>query len=751
MVLFLLSAILLNAVLFYSDQKNKFDLYSDQLDVSIKEFYGEYNELLQEFSGLSYEEMVSKLGEWYTSKESTLTPKEDKMYWMLESTISYGKEYPSYLSQIQTRAEEMNTISIFSKPDSYSSKNIEKTASDYKSLEGITLKMGNGDAVTGFISFQLADYIVLLLIMTVAYQLLAERKKGLWDIVHSTKNGRLYLAIKRCLLLFGTAVLLCSLIYGVNLLLSFHIYGGEEIVNSSLQSIPTFQYCDLKITVLEFLCAFLLVKVGSVFLIGLIIWFILSAIGSLSIGMLSLGLFLAIEYSLFYFLPVQSILNVLKYVNIFSYIDLQQIFVTYLNVNIFSQPIGARTIIIGMLPCFILLFSGACIVVNARKKPKESSSILNKLSELLQGISNFILSHLRVWQLELYKILFVKKGILILLLFLVYQHNAIASGEVFLGREELYFSAYVERIAGPLGAETYQKMSEVKGMIEAEEAKSLELQQQVEQGIITEEEYTMQFSYYGLDALVYKQTAYERLEQKVERVEETSEQVGTTVWVIPEYGYDYLLGKNSYQKHNISALLVMFIVVMMLSTVFVYEKQNQTALLLRSMRQGREYLYRKKELAGICIIVCVFLIGNSTMLITTSNLYGLQNLNAPLQSLDMFKEFPVVMSIGQFLLLLYSIRLVMLLCCMYIVYLISMLMNKEEHAILMNLVIVMIPSVMYTIGIDGFKFIAISNQISAISSMMEVIQNTWAVVPMLGLLVLAVCLRRVGNKIWANK
>lgn len=96
-------------------------------------------------------------------------------------------------------------------------------------------------------------------------------------------------------------------------------------------------------------------------------------------------------------------------------------------------------------------------------------------------------------------------------------------------------------------------------------------------------------------------------------------------------------------------------------------------MLLGSMRQGGGYPYGKKELARICIIVCVFLIGNSIMLITTSNLYGLQNLNAPLQ------------------------------------------------------------------------------KISAISTIMEGITNAWAVVPMLGLLALAVCSRRIGNKIWANR
>lgn len=304
--------------------------------------------------------------------------------------------------------------------NSFSSRNIQKTAEDFLPLSHLTLSVGIDEGITRFLSFRLADYAALLMMIIISWQLLAERKSGLWEIVHCTREGRTRLAVRRCFMLLFSSVVICIFIYGTILLASFWIYGGQNDLNRPIQSIADFQRCSLPVTIREFLLQYGMIKLLSVFLVGMIVWFFLSSFSNLSIGMVILGIFLGIEYSLFYFLPVQSIWNLLKYVNLFSYIDL------------FSYPWGARTFLLLLLPFFLVIVTTGCIAVNTNKKPKESSQLFIRFSSLLHILSNAILGRLSVCMLELYKVLFIKKGILVLILFFFYQYESIIGGKLFM-------------------------------------------------------------------------------------------------------------------------------------------------------------------------------------------------------------------------------------------------------------------------------------------------------------------------------
>lgn len=115
----------------------------------------------------------------------------------VKAQIDYVDTYDEFLENIKVQAENMSSVSIFSKANSFSSRNIEKTLVDYEGLEGTELALGIDEPVTTVMNYELVHYFMLIFIILLVTQLLSERKQGLWSIVHAAPMGRARLAVRR--------------------------------------------------------------------------------------------------------------------------------------------------------------------------------------------------------------------------------------------------------------------------------------------------------------------------------------------------------------------------------------------------------------------------------------------------------------------------------------------------------------------------------------------------------------------------
>ena len=151
----------------------------------------------------------------------------------------YLTGYGNWLDNIQKNKENLLTFSIFNDPNSFSGRNIIKTAEEFEKLWGVELTLGTDGAVDAFMTFRLTDYFLLVELLLIGLSFLEERKAGLWSVVHAAPNGRLRLAVRRALILFGVSVCGVVLLYGTNLTLAFSIYGGIDNLGRAVQSVET--------------------------------------------------------------------------------------------------------------------------------------------------------------------------------------------------------------------------------------------------------------------------------------------------------------------------------------------------------------------------------------------------------------------------------------------------------------------------------------------------------------------------------
>lgn len=165
----------------------------------------------------------------------------DRMcYGLLRNQVEYLLGFSTRLEEVQAQAEHMSSVSIFA-GSPYSQANIQKTASDYRRLEGLEVTPGHDRAVEQVLGVDLSDWLLGAYMALVVSSFLEERKRGLWNLVCASPSGRLGLPVWRlCTValaaLLGSAVLTC-----VELSHAYWMYGGLDELNRVLQSVSLFQ------------------------------------------------------------------------------------------------------------------------------------------------------------------------------------------------------------------------------------------------------------------------------------------------------------------------------------------------------------------------------------------------------------------------------------------------------------------------------------------------------------------------------
>lgn len=109
-------------------------------------------------------------------------------------------------------------------------------------------------------------------------------------------------------------------------------------------------------------------------------------ISNIQFSVTVLAAILIVEYVLFATLPVQSILNPLKYFNLFSYIQTSKLYTQYLNIDLFGYPFGIRTLALWALPFLVALFLFRRAVGAAQSYPAGNRDWLSKFAHLTNRV-----------------------------------------------------------------------------------------------------------------------------------------------------------------------------------------------------------------------------------------------------------------------------------------------------------------------------------------------------------------------------
>ena len=590
--------------------------------------------------------------------------------------IDYLLGYADYLDGIQKQAEIQSQTSLFGKPGSFSRRNLAKTAAEFDALRGVEVAFGRSRGVERWLSFELGDYLHLIAIVLVVLAFLEERKKGLWPIVRSARGGRVRLALTRIGILCAASVMATLLFSAVPFAVSMGVNGGWGGLGRSLQSLASFRTCTLRLSIVQWLGRYFVLKSLSGVLIGLFLWCVLGSITNIQFSLSVLGAVIVGEYALYAFLPVQSILNVFKYFNIFAYVHTSRLYTEYLNVDLFGFPVGIRELALAALVVLGTAFAVLAVLIQRNRRPEGNRDILSRISLHVNRVLDFFRSRLSIGGWELYKSLIFQYGAVILLVVLF------AAGKLSFifyntSSQDRWYLAYVQDMEGPLDETADQYLAHARESIPA-----------------------------GSEDAGALMSALSKVEHRVEQLRERAEQGGYEPWILEDSIYDQTYGPQSRDLQRLNAAAAIILTAFCCAGLFAFERQSGVVFMVRSAKRGRGGLLRRKAALTAVLAAFVWAVVYLRELRTFLDWRQPQTLAAPVQNIDALAGFPIVLTLAQYLVLLYAIRLVMLLCVGFAVLLISRQSPGVQVAYLASAGVLGVPALLTVLGIDVLKWVS---------------------------------------------
>ena len=620
-----------------------------------REYGNAYHRELDALSDLSWEEGLARckiaeqevLENWGSGNNI----QRYEIIRQITSQYEYLLGYEAYLGKIDADAEKLQSVSLFSDPDSTAYQNTVKTAEDFHAMDGMDLSMGHDLAVTEVFADKWADYSIVILICVVCGLFVAERKEGLWPMIYAAPGGRWKLVCKRIGILFAVAWIGSVLIVGSKILLCGWVFHGLGEWDRVLQSIPMFQNVPTPLTIAEFWMLYIAVKALGAFWIGLVLWAVLSAISNLGLALTAAGLLMGMEFACTA-IPSSSMFAVLRYVNVFSYVDFIPVFSRYLNISVFGVLISGGDLVLAILPFLCLIFAGLNVLIVERKHPVSSS---NRLLHWADGMLRKLDPKLP-WCGEFGKLLVKRNGVILLAILAILAIRMEEPPRAYVPYDP-YIQHYQSEFAGPITEDVILELEEAL-------ANAMDTGNQI-----------------GLQTVL-----------------ESAQNAPEGAWILPTALYDAIWSNNLDNYHRRTALITMLFLVLTLAPIGSQERQNNMTVLLTSTSGGRKRLWLQKQLVLLTVTAFVWLMVYGGELIHTLKAYGaFQCLSAPSFSLELFRN-TVAIPLGGMLTLYYGAKLLILLVIGEICFVLSSRCSKNRDAILVCCAILLIPAALAAIG-----------------------------------------------------
>ena len=568
---------------------------------------------------------------------------EYRLFNQLQNEYDTVAAYTDFLDGVQTKATQLAGISIFQNDKTgYDLKNIEATAKVYAGLTATEIDYYPQKGLYTAISYAFTDLILLASMLLLALILVRqERDSGLLSLVRSLPGGRLKTALAKLAAFAASLLVVLTVLYGVNLAYCSASFGLGSL-NRTIQSVPALMRCTMQITVGQYLLRFLLAKWAGAFVMGL--WVMLAAlvakraaagwVGALALPLAMYGIRAAI--------PATSHWNVIKYANMVSLLQTNELLGNYRNLFWFGSPVSLP--LVEWLTAAVLggsLFAGFCAVfAKAQLLPTAKRSLTLPFSHTTRATS--------VPREEGRKLLLMNGAAVFLAVFLAFGIYQGVTSESYLDADEIYYAYYMKHISGPWRTESYNWLTE-QGK---EFAPMLEVQRRVIGGELSSD------ALLAYNSLQQKYTVYQQIVQF--NIQYYLKQ-NPGAWLVYETGYRKLFGFTGTADVQ-DTLLAGLLCALCFSGLFAMERKGGMDEILAATPLGRKYTAKAKLRQSTLIAAGIAFGTVLPHLWQILRDYGLPALLAPAMSISELQAVPKFITLSDLLIFWFICRFAACLC-----------------------------------------------------------------------------------------
>lgn len=577
---------------------------------------------------------------------------------LLEKQRTQHEDFYRKLEEVPKQKEEMLEISIFSDEDSFSYKNIMKTVEDYEKISEVELSEINDYAVDVFLKHDIMYIFAFIIMLFTVISFLDERKKGLWQIVYTCREGRFRLILKRLFILFVVALVTETVLISSTLSVSFMDYGGTGILFAPVQSVSELQCFLMPVSLFVFLVYYVLFLSAALAVSGLFIWFILALIHNINIGMVVCSFFYVMEFFLYYMISSRNPLCILKYTNLWFFINSKEVFTEYANFMIAGTLFNVREYLSVVLIFLILFLSVSVLITGVNTRPFYTPGIVEKVLNIVANRMRKIICHIGGMGFEIYKLLIQKKGIIVIVCLLYLLISNMDMLELLLGNDRIQLDEFYELYTGEINDESLMAYNCI-----GEEINTL-----LSNGEESDDARLAMF-----DMLTEQKEYAEGLESR-----------GIKGWFINDRGFDMLFGELKSGKRMIDGVIVILAIVLLVAPCYASEYQSGVNYLIASTKKGKGIVFRRKTIYSLVSTLSITIIMFLIQFYEVRIKYNLNGLDAPVQNVRILEHVPFDISIGGFFVLWYIERAMTMIMVACVVMLISAYIKRQNQVYLVS-------------------------------------------------------------------
>ncbi|MBR3586268.1 MAG: hypothetical protein IKO00_09620 [Oscillospiraceae bacterium] len=664
----------------------------------------EFGDIFLEYYRESYPELVAQIEAESDAADAEELRSDYLVWYELQTENENIVNYPAFIEAVQANAQRMASSTLFSKPGTFSRANVEKTAADYEGLGSRKLSLGLSKGVTSVTSFLAGDLIVLMLVLIMTVLVFFdEYRKGMLPVLRSCRNGRGAVIGSKLAAVCTLSLAAAGLYTGLMLGYGAYRYGFGDL-GRALQSLPEFRDCTLKITVGGYLAAAFAVKAAVFLGAGLFfsLVFVLFQQNVATVLIVSLAP-LVTALILYTFIRPSFILNHLKYINPFFWLDGTKLFGYYVNLNIVGVPIHALTCLpVAQSLIWVLCTLAACIrfVTDraAAKKPLPER-ILEKASHRLRGRDK---TAALFWN-EGYKLM-VQERLLILLvlvlglsLYLVHGYHDLTFSE-----DDAVYRMYMKELSGEATEETWENYRAIAEEYETLDDQIEAIRQQKENGEITGLEMRGQIEYLQ-DTVGRRINAFAKVQQEAEYIAMLQE-AGEPGWFVDSVSAAIIL--NSPKMELKYSMIYVAAAILCASGLYATEIKRDLLGLFQTTRRGRGSLTATKLIWMVLTVLVLYAAVFVPFWIYLYRNLGTLPLNAPMRCLQEYAGFSGGLTIGGAL----AIRCGWILLCglagACLTVALSLILYNRVTALVLGELVFALPLLLQWLGVDVSSFTA---------------------------------------------
>ena len=618
----------------------------------------------------------------------------------LERQLKHIIQYPEYIRSMEKKRDEMKKASIFNKPGTFSYRNIEKTPEDFRGLESLPLSLGPENFLLAISTYLSADFcVILLLLLLCIYLFCQERENGLHRFIRSTRLGRFPVALSKLMVLLVCAVALWLLFYGTVMAIAVTVYDFGDL-SRVIQSHSSFRGASVPMTVFQYLAVVLLGKLLLVISCALLFAVVFSLFSNIKTIVLLLGVFFAAEYTAYALIPLQSYLNILKYLNFFAYADSYSLFAEYYNINLFGFPVSRIASALCCLLFLILVLPILYFLCNGR-----SWNLTFSLPKLRGKKLRPVRGAASLSRQEGFKAFVSNKGWIFVAAALIAGVYSIDTSTLYMDFDNSVYWSYAELLEGPVDAEH-------EAILQKEEARFSNIGQEVQaaqsayqEGTLSQQEYYSKIQ--ELDSFDKRMEGFDKAKRQFEKLQALEEETSRELSFSNQLQYNYIF-HNSFRSW-ITAVLFACLLILALSSFYPSDYQSGMDSLLRSMKDGRRRLMLYRMGYGALAAAGMLTILTIPHIITISAQYGWPDLSIPIQSIEGYGYLSWNLTVGWFLFFNLVLQYMTAVVLALVILAVSTFVKTQSLTILSCCILILFPLLLQLVGVSAMDWFTLNN------------------------------------------